>query len=100
MTPYLKLLLSQSQSVIPQTLISDANALVKRLEDKNKAELEALDQKLKAAEETEGETEISEALRAKASYLTKIGEKVAFLVANAHERPSLIFRTLRLMRKL
>jgi len=81
MAPYLKLLLSQSQSVIPQTLVSGAEALVKRLEDKNKAELEVLEQKLKEAEETEGETEISEALRAKASYLTKIGEKDAAVAA-------------------
>ncbi|CAE6508725.1 unnamed protein product [Rhizoctonia solani] len=50
-------------------------ATISQLEAKNKEELEKLDARLKEAEETEGETEISDALRAKASYLTRIGEK-------------------------
>ncbi|KAF8599455.1 PCI-domain-containing protein [Ceratobasidium sp. AG-I] len=45
------------------------------MEAKNKEELEKLDTRLKEIEETEGETEISEALRARASYLTRIGDK-------------------------
>ncbi|KAF8338167.1 PCI-domain-containing protein [Cantharellus anzutake] len=81
MAPYLKLLLSQSPSIIPQRLTSNARDLVEKLSGRNKAELEALEQKLKDAEETEGETEISDALRAKASYLTKIGEKDAAAAA-------------------
>ncbi|CUA68397.1 26S proteasome non-ATPase regulatory subunit 6 [Rhizoctonia solani] len=50
-------------------------ATIARLEAKNKEELEKLDARLKEAEETEGETEISDALRARASYLTRIGDK-------------------------
>ncbi|KAF8685574.1 proteasome-mediated ubiquitin-dependent protein catabolic process [Rhizoctonia solani] len=48
---------------------------IAQLEAKNKEELEKLDARLKEAEETEGETEISDALRARASYLTRIGDK-------------------------
>lgn len=51
-------------------------AVLNQLETKNKAKLLLLDEKLKDAEENLGETEISDALIAKALYLTKIGEKV------------------------
>lgn len=51
-------------------------ATLNAMETKNKEELEKLDARLKEAEETEGETEISDALRARASYLTRIGDKV------------------------
>ncbi|KAG8790320.1 hypothetical protein FRC12_012189 [Ceratobasidium sp. 428] len=50
-------------------------AALTAMEARNKEELEKLDARLKEAEETEGETEISDALRARASYLTRIGEK-------------------------
>ncbi|KAB5591397.1 26S proteasome non-ATPase regulatory subunit [Ceratobasidium theobromae] len=50
-------------------------ATLTAMEAKNKEELEKLDVRLKEAEETEGETEISDALRARATYLTKIGDK-------------------------
>ncbi|CCO35777.1 26S proteasome non-ATPase regulatory subunit 6 AltName: Full=26S proteasome regulatory subunit RPN7 [Rhizoctonia solani AG-1 IB] len=58
-------------------------AAIKELETKNKEELEKLDVRLKEAEETEGETEISDALRAKASYLTRIGDKDRAVAAQA-----------------
>ena len=54
-------------------------AALSAMEAKNKEELEKFDTKLKEIEETEGETEISEALRARASYLTRIGDKVSSL---------------------
>jgi 26S proteasome regulatory subunit N7 len=46
------------------------------METANKAELEKLDERMKEAEKTEGESEISDALKARANYLTKIGDKV------------------------
>lgn len=55
-------------------------ATLTAMEAKNKEELEKLDVRLKEAEETEGETEISDALRARATYLTKIGDKVSALL--------------------
>ena len=51
-------------------------SLLDKLENDNTTELERLDKVLKEAEETEGESDIADALRAKASYLTRIGEKV------------------------
>ncbi|EIM89538.1 PCI-domain-containing protein [Stereum hirsutum FP-91666 SS1] len=49
--------------------------LLKQMEKQNEEELEKLDKRLKDAEETEGESEIGDALKAKAAYLTKIGER-------------------------
>ncbi|KAJ7349331.1 PCI-domain-containing protein [Mycena albidolilacea] len=51
--------------------------LLEELEAKNSAALEKLDERLKHAHETEGESEISDALRGRANYLTKIGDKDA-----------------------
>ncbi|KAJ7208163.1 PCI-domain-containing protein [Mycena haematopus] len=51
--------------------------LLEELEAKNSAALEKLDERLKHAQETEGESEISDALRGRANYLTKIGDKDA-----------------------
>lgn len=47
------------------------------LEAKNKAELEAIEAKLVDAETNLGETEISDALKAKAAYLARIGDKAS-----------------------
>lgn len=72
MAPYLIALTSSpSSSVIPL----DA-ALLARLQAKNVEELAKLDAKLDDAEKNLGESEISEALRAKALYLARIGDKV------------------------
>ena len=43
---------------------------------RNKEELKKLDARLAEAEKTEGESEIADALRARATYLTRIGDKV------------------------
>ncbi|KZV97949.1 hypothetical protein EXIGLDRAFT_713376 [Exidia glandulosa HHB12029] len=51
------------------------SALLDKMEAQNKTELDALDARLAEAEKTEGETEISDALRARATYLTRIGDK-------------------------
>lgn len=52
-------------------------ALLTSLEEKNKEQLEKLEEKIQEAEKIEGESEIAEAWRAKAAYLTRIGEKVS-----------------------
>ncbi|KAG2012320.1 proteasome 26S subunit [Coprinopsis cinerea AmutBmut pab1-1] len=56
-------------------------ALLERLEKKNEEELKKLDEKLEEARKTEGETEISEGLKARANYLTRIGDKQRALEA-------------------
>ncbi|KAI9189898.1 proteasome regulatory particle subunit [Blastocladiella emersonii ATCC 22665] len=56
-------------------------ALLAKLEAANTAHLESLAAKLKEAEESAGETEISDALIATADYLAKIGEKEKALSA-------------------
>ncbi|KAG8802240.1 hypothetical protein FRC16_010135 [Serendipita sp. 398] len=47
------------------------------LDDKNTKELAKLEERIEEAEKTEGESEIAEAWRAKAMYLTRIGEKAS-----------------------
>lgn len=68
MAPYARLL--AIDGLIDESALS-------AMETKNKEELEKFDTKLKEIEETEGETEVSEALRARASYLTRIGDKAS-----------------------
>ncbi|KAJ7771818.1 PCI-domain-containing protein [Mycena metata] len=60
----------------PTVLPFDATVL-EELEKKNTTALEKIDERLKHAQETEGESEISDALRSRANYLTKIGDKGA-----------------------
>ncbi|KAJ3547629.1 hypothetical protein NMY22_g1574 [Coprinellus aureogranulatus] len=50
-------------------------SLLESLEKANEEELKRLDERLEAAEKTEGETEISDTLKARANYLTRIGDK-------------------------
>jgi len=52
------------------------DALLAQLDEQNQKTLNGFDEKIKEAEKTEGESEIGEAWRAKALYLTRIGEKV------------------------
>jgi 26S proteasome regulatory subunit N7 len=54
-------------------------SLLEKMENVNKEALDKLDQRLAEAEKTEGESEISDALRAKANYFTRIGDKVKCL---------------------
>lgn len=58
--------------------------LLKQMEKENEEELEKLDKRLKDAEETEGESEIGDALKAKAIYLTKIGERASSFTGLIH----------------
>ncbi|KAI0319088.1 PCI-domain-containing protein [Amylostereum chailletii] len=68
MAPYYRLVAASNVLPLDQ-------ALLEKMEKLNAEELEKFDQKLKEATETEGETDIADALRAKATYLTRIGEK-------------------------
>jgi 26S proteasome regulatory subunit N7 len=87
MAPYYRLVVAANVLPLDQ-------ALLDKLEKENSAELERLDKLLKEAEETEGESDIADALRAKASYLTRIGEKVhpvLIVVPPPPLNPKLIF---------
>lgn len=59
-------------SLTPPLLSEDA---LNKLKEANTKTLETLDAALSSAYDTEGESEISDALRARANYLTKIGDK-------------------------
>lgn len=59
-------------SSTPPLLSEDA---LNKLKEANTKTLETLDAALSSAYDTEGESEISDALRARANYLTKIGDK-------------------------
>lgn len=69
MTPYHKLLVSSG------ALEADPS-LLEAMERANEEELKKLDERLAEAEKTEGESEISDALKARANHLTRIGDKV------------------------
>lgn len=71
MAPYLESLLAASSP-----LITPDASLLSKLKETNEAEIAKFDVRLKEAEESMGETEISDILREKAAYITKIGDKV------------------------
>lgn len=73
MGPYLKALLAEPAT---SKLSAGKSELLAELEKKNASELEAIEAKLLDAETNLGETEISDALKAKAAYLARIGSKV------------------------
>jgi 26S proteasome regulatory subunit N7 len=62
-----------------QLINSDRSDLINKLLEKNKAHLEEIDTKLKEAITNEGDSEISEQLRARAMYYCRIGDKVSEL---------------------
>lgn len=74
MAPYYRLISSGPNPTLPLD-----KALLQRLEEANAKQLAEIDARLVEAEKTEGETEIADALKAKASYLTRIGDKVRFV---------------------
>jgi len=92
MGPYYRSLYETPTEAIPSTRIPQSprlerahledgplgkkdNELILTLDSKNQNTLAELDNKIAEAEKNEGETEIAEAWRAKALYLTRIGEK-------------------------
>ena len=69
MAPYYRILTLSGALPLDQ-------ALLETMEKANKEDLERLDERLAEAEKTEGESEISDALKARANYFTRIGDKV------------------------
>jgi 26S proteasome regulatory subunit N7 len=74
MAPYYKSI-TAVLSFLPQD-----QELMEKMEKSNADELKRLDERLVDAEKTEGESEISDALKARANYLTKIGDKVGSIL--------------------
>ncbi|CAD6577344.1 MAG: hypothetical protein CYPHOPRED_000218 [Cyphobasidiales sp. Tagirdzhanova-0007] len=72
----------QSDPIL-QSAVDDKpeGVLYKTLKEKNVEELKKLNEKITDADANHGETELSDALRAKASYLAKIGKKEEALEA-------------------
>ncbi|KAG9226449.1 hypothetical protein CCMSSC00406_0003328 [Pleurotus cornucopiae] len=70
MAPYYRTVTSASSAAVPLD-----DALISAMEKSNAEELQKLDERLAEAEKQEGESEISDALRARANYLTRIGDK-------------------------
>lgn len=77
MAPYYEAL---SKDTTTQHLFKLDSELLTKLQLKNKEELEKIDAQLEDAEKNLGGTEISDALRAKALYLAKIGDKVCVFI--------------------
>lgn len=75
MAPFLYSLL---QDVSTAHLIDEPESLLVELRAKNKTTLDTLAATLLDAQTNLGETEISDALKAQALYLARIGEKVGF----------------------
>lgn len=82
MAPYLSHLLESNK--IPST--SESTQLLNTLKDKNQQYLKDSEAKLEDSKSNLGETEVSDALRDKASYLAKIGEKVSSTISRLYER--------------
>lgn len=72
MAPFYKLMVEELGASFDQSLYDSMTA-------KNTEELKAIDEKATNAEQNEGETEVNEALLAKADYYAKIGDKVSTL---------------------
>lgn len=79
MAPYYHLILSDASL---KGLLKEDKSLLKRLEAKNKEELQKLDEKQKEVEENEGEMEINGVLRQRAVYYARIGDKEKALEAH------------------
>lgn len=60
-----------------RSINSTNTSLIDTLTAKNEKQLSDFDEKLKDAEENLGDSEVSELLRSKAMYMTRIGEKVS-----------------------
>lgn len=72
MAPYYRIV--TAANVLPLDAV-----LLETMEKANKEELDKLELRRAEAEKTEGESDIADALRARASYLTRIGDKVCTL---------------------
>ncbi|KAG2049634.1 PCI-domain-containing protein [Suillus hirtellus] len=74
MSPYYKLVISAGA-------LTPDSALLESMEKDNEEELKKLDERLAEAEKQEGESEISDALKARANHLTRIGDKEGAVAA-------------------
>ncbi|KAG9309195.1 26S proteasome subunit RPN7-domain-containing protein [Chiua virens] len=74
MAPYYRLVTSSGALVSDPTLLDD-------MEKANEEDLKRLDERLAEAEKTEGESEISDALKARANHLTRIGDRERAIAA-------------------
>src|ERR1700732_5250633 len=91
MAPYYRLMTSVTPAhpllLVPPTSTPDLDSaaafqdLISKMEQSNKDELEKLDERSKDAEKTQRESEISDALKARANYLTRIGDRVSVCFA-------------------
>jgi 26S proteasome subunit RPN7 len=80
---------SASSSTNPTAPLAFDARLHEEMAAQNKEELERLDARLAEAEKTEGESEIGDALRARAIYLTRIGDKVCVYILMSFSCPAL-----------
>lgn len=69
MAPYYRIVTATNALPLEQSLLDS-------MEKANKEELEKLDARLAEAKTTEGESDIADALQARANFLTRVGEKV------------------------
>ncbi|KAI5989489.1 26S proteasome subunit RPN7-domain-containing protein [Pisolithus albus] len=74
MAPYYRVITSSSGIDVDPTLLET-------MEKANEEQLKQLDERLAEAEKTEGESEISDALKERANHLTRIGDKDAAVAA-------------------
>ncbi|KAG2135191.1 26S proteasome subunit RPN7-domain-containing protein [Suillus bovinus] len=74
MSPYYKLVISAG-------VLTPDSVLLESMEKDNEEELKKLDERLAEAEKQEGESEISDALKARANHLTRIGDKEGAVAA-------------------
>ena len=73
--PYYRSITSATPPVLPVD-----KDLLATMEKANEDDILKLNDRLEQAEKTEGEMEISDVLRGKANYLTRIGESVSLLL--------------------
>jgi len=68
MAPYYRIVTATSSLPLDQSLLDS-------MDKENTEELQKIDDRLAEAQKTEGESEIADALKARATYLTRIGDK-------------------------
>jgi 26S proteasome regulatory subunit N7 len=79
MTPYYRLVTSAG-ALTPEPELREL------MEKDNEEQLKKLDERLAEAEKQEGESEISDALKARANHLTRIGDKVRIYSTRSYGR--------------
>lgn len=75
MAPFLESLLENG--VLPRD--NQTSQLLTKLQQANKEKFDSFEAKLQDAKENQGETEVAEAIKARATHLAQIGDKVTSL---------------------